>query len=86
MAGMKQERIEFADTRDRGISAEEIREGLERTRREKAQPGYAAREAARIAEVERRAKGRGVRFPELAGTKPTAPTRESFAQLFDIIR
>lgn len=73
---MKPERIERSheSAAARGITPEEIREGLARTAREKAQPGYEAREKARIAEAERRAKTRGTKFPELAKRPGTAPS------------
>lgn len=69
---MKTDRIEKSCERNRGITAEEIREGLAETKRRMAQPGYAEGEMRRLDKAKRDGKGRGIKFPSLAkrGTKP----------------
>lgn len=71
---MSNARIERTCDRDRGITAAEIEAGIAETKRRMAQPGYAKAERKRLAEIERRSKGRGIKFPDLLnrGTKPTA--------------
>lgn len=64
-----QPRIERAADQDRGITPEEIRAGIARTKRLEADPEFRKREAARIAEAERRSKARGTKFPELARSR-----------------
>jgi hypothetical protein len=70
---MSTPRIERSCDRDRGYTEAEIRDFIAHTKRMQAAPGYAAREAKRVAEAERRAKGKGIRFPELAQRRSTKP-------------
>jgi hypothetical protein len=59
----------------------EIRAKVAETKRRMAQPGYKEAEARRMEEAEKRAKAKGIRFPELAkrGTKPVLVTSSTAA-------
>lgn len=74
---MAKHRIEHSADRTRGgITPEEIRAGIAETKRRRAQPGYVEAEKRRLEDAARRAKAKGVKFPELAkrGTQPVLVT------------
>ena len=78
-------KVERSNCPDR-FSIADIRAGVAETKRKMAEPGYAQREAQRIAEVEKRSKSRGTRFPEIAsrsGTRPALSVADHRRNLLD---
>jgi hypothetical protein len=74
--GMTKLRIEYSHTNlaSRGYTEAEIRANIAETTRRMALPGAKELEARRKAQGEQRAKGKGIKFPDLARNTTTKPS------------